>query len=87
MDYPICLNLADRRVLVVGGGEVAFRKASGCLEAGAAVTAVAPEFCARFDAVTQIVRVRRGYADADLEGVFVAMVATDDRVLNRRVHG
>lgn len=41
--YPISLDLADRLVLVVGGGAVAVRKARACLEAGARVRLVAPE--------------------------------------------
>jgi uroporphyrin-III C-methyltransferase/precorrin-2 dehydrogenase/sirohydrochlorin ferrochelatase len=40
--YPITLDLAGRRVLVVGGGPVATRRAEGLVSAGAAVEVVAP---------------------------------------------
>lgn len=41
--YPLSLDLADRLVLVVGGGPVAVRKARACLDVGARVLLVTPE--------------------------------------------
>ena len=41
--YPLALDLTGRRVLVVGGGPVAARRARGLLDAGARVDVVAPE--------------------------------------------
>ena len=44
MDYlPIFLNIREQRCLVVGGGEVATRKATMLMRAGARVQVVAPE--------------------------------------------
>ena len=50
--YPINVDLSGRRVLVVGGGEVAARKVAGLLRAGAIVTVVAPEAVALRDVRT-----------------------------------
>ena len=36
--YPVCLEMAERRCLVVGGGPVAERKVAGLLDAGRATT-------------------------------------------------
>lgn len=41
--YPLTLDLRGRRVLVVGGGPVATRRALALVESGAAVEVVAPE--------------------------------------------
>ncbi|MEI7548694.1 MAG: NAD(P)-dependent oxidoreductase, partial [Actinomycetota bacterium] len=40
--YPVFLALDGVPVLVVGGGEIALRKVSGLVAAGARVTVVAP---------------------------------------------
>ncbi|MGR3320055.1 MAG: precorrin-2 dehydrogenase/sirohydrochlorin ferrochelatase family protein [Candidatus Anammoxibacter sp.] len=46
--YPIYLNINARKCVVVGGGEVAYRKACGLQEAGGDVEVVSPEFCQQF---------------------------------------
>ncbi|MDP1877803.1 MAG: NAD(P)-dependent oxidoreductase, partial [Actinomycetota bacterium] len=43
MTYPLHLDLAGRRVLVVGAGGVASRRVDALLAAGADVVVVAPE--------------------------------------------
>jgi len=82
--YPIFVDLAGHTCLVAGGGDVAARKAAGLREAGAVVTIVAPQVCA--DARNAAARVieRRFQAD-DLDGVRLAIAATDDGETNRSV--
>ncbi len=43
--YPLLLDLSGRPVLVVGGGPVAARRATGLLRSGADVHVVAPSIC------------------------------------------
>ena len=43
MFYPVYLNLRGRRVVVVGGGEVAERKTESLLDTGASVLVISPE--------------------------------------------
>ena len=46
MDYlPLFHNLKGRRVLVVGGGEIALRKVRLVQEANAHITIIAKDFC------------------------------------------
>jgi len=83
--YPIVLDLAGRRAVVVGGGRVALRKARALAEAGARVTAVAPAFLPKFAEEEGIERVEAPYAAEHLDGAALAIAATDDAAVNRRV--
>lgn len=86
--YPVFLDIAGKPVVVVGGGEVALRKAEGLLDAGAEVTVVSPALHPDLQALVSRGRVRhvaREYARGDLEGYFLAFVGTDDRSVNAAV--
>ena len=47
--YPIALDVTGRPCLVIGGGEVALRKAQALTEAGARVTVISPEIDGRIE--------------------------------------
>lgn len=82
------VDLRDRPCLVVGGGVVATRKAEALLRAGARVRMVAPQLADAaqrwIDAGIATVRAGR-YESTDLDGVVVAIAATDDAQINARV--
>ena len=80
--YQVGLDLLGRACLVVGGGSVARRKVNGLMEAGAAVTVVAPECEPMQPGVTVK---QRPFRDDDLDAVEFAIAASDDRELNNRV--
>jgi siroheme synthase-like protein len=82
------LRLAAKRVLVVGAGPVAARKVEGLLAAGAVVTVVAPDVVPELGERAhrgEVVVMRRRYAPTDLDGCWLAVVATDDEATQRDV--
>jgi precorrin-2 dehydrogenase/sirohydrochlorin ferrochelatase len=82
-DYPVFLDLAGVPVLVVGGGQVALRKLLGLVEAGAAVSVIAP---AVVDGIAEVAAVQaRPYATGDLAGFRLVVTATDDPAVNAQV--
>ena len=86
--YPVGLRLHGRRVVVVGGGQVAHRRVAGLLEAGARVTVVSPALTPALEAMVEPGRltwVRLPYAPGDLAGAWYAVAATDDPVVNAAV--
>jgi precorrin-2 dehydrogenase len=86
--YPICLRVADRPCVVIGGGKVAEHKTAALLKAGARVTVISPDVTpslARLIAAQRIQHHRRPYTAGDLRGAFLAFAATDDAGLHRQV--
>lgn len=84
--YPLFLELKARPCLVIGGGPVAFRKASALLACGARVTVVAPELSAGLRKLVRARKARwkpRRFRAGDLAGVELAVAATEDEEVNR----
>jgi uroporphyrin-III C-methyltransferase/precorrin-2 dehydrogenase/sirohydrochlorin ferrochelatase len=86
MDYfPIFLRLAGEPVLVVGGGEVAARKVDLLLRSSAQVRVIAPELVpglAERAAAGEIVHLATEFSPEHLEGVRLAIAATDKHAIN-----
>ena len=86
MDFlPIFLNVKGKHCLVVGGGEVAKRKAGVLLEAGANVRVVAPHIDPAL-AVQQGIEAFVARFDVQhLQDIALVIAATNDRSVNRQV--
>ncbi|HXW47035.1 MAG TPA: uroporphyrinogen-III C-methyltransferase [Streptosporangiaceae bacterium] len=82
--YPLALALRGRRVVIVGGGQVALRRARGLLQSGANVVVIAPGVLDELAALPVTV-LRREYRDGDLSAAWLAHAATSDPGVNARV--
>ncbi|KNB49809.1 uroporphyrinogen-III C-methyltransferase [Streptomyces caatingaensis] len=84
--YPVGLRLAGRRVVVLGGGQVAQRRLPALLAAGADVVLVSPSATPSVEAMAEAGELRwerRPYRQGDLEGAWYALISTDDPEANR----
>ena len=87
--FPMFLKLTGREVLVVGAGRVGEPKIGGLLDTGAYIRVIATE-------ATGVVREwgrggkidleLRAFKPDDLEGAFLAVVATSSRNLNESIY-
>lgn len=83
---PLFHKLQGRLVLVIGGGEVALRKARLLSDAGAVLRVVAPEIRSELQELAGPGgNFLRGYASSDLQGVALVIAATDDVPLNAQI--
>jgi precorrin-2 dehydrogenase/sirohydrochlorin ferrochelatase len=82
--YPVNLLVAGRRVLVVGGGQVAAEKVAGLLTAGAVVHVVATSVSEEVRALP-VTWEERAYRRGEVEGYRLAVACTDDPAANQAV--
>jgi siroheme synthase-like protein len=80
---PLFLCLEDRDVLVVGGGEIALRKAGELARAGARITIVSP--ACDGDMPKSARWIRRAFEPSDVEGKWLVVAATDDPDVQREI--
>lgn len=86
--YPIYLDIEDREVLIVGGGEVCARKAATLLRYGAKVRVISPAVSGEVRAMAHDGAIRlleKRYDSDDLTGCALVIASTDDPCVNARV--
>jgi uroporphyrin-III C-methyltransferase/precorrin-2 dehydrogenase/sirohydrochlorin ferrochelatase len=94
--FPLFFKLEGCKVLIVGGGDVALRKADLLSRAGACITILAPSICPELQAL--LTNSKNAKADVEHQLIFenynksymlgarVIIAGTDIEALNRQVH-
>ncbi|MFE1457360.1 uroporphyrinogen-III C-methyltransferase [Streptomyces sp. NPDC058735] len=83
--YPVGLRLTGRRVVVLGGGQVAQRRLPALIAAGADILLVSPEVTPSVQAMADAGEIdwrQRRYEEGDLEDAWYVLVATSDLEAN-----
>lgn len=84
--YPIFLNIQNKKCVVIGGGEVAWRKVCSLQDAGAKVTVVSPAFYPELEKLPGVERIQRKYDESFLEGASVVIASTNDEEVNKKIY-
>lgn len=86
MNYlPVMLDLADKKILLIGAGKVGLEKAEKLIHFGGRITVVSLAFLEQFYHMAEATLLHEAYAHHHLDGAFLVIVATNDRVLNREI--
>ncbi len=80
-NFPMFVDLKNKKCVVVGGGAVAKRKADTLASYGADVCVIAKEFKYEFKCRT----IERPFEQEDINGAFIVVAATNDRNINHLI--
>lgn len=86
--FPLFVACGGKTALVVGGGKVASRRVQSLCLFDFDVKVISPEVTDELAALAESGKInlaRRSFEDGDIDGAFLAVAATDDRAVNRRI--
>lgn len=86
--YPVFLNLAGKRCIILGGGTIAQGKIAALRDAGASITVISPQATDGIKRAAQrghVAFIPREYQPGDLDGAFLAVAATNVWHVNRQI--
>lgn len=86
--YPVFLDIKDRKCVIVGGGEVALRKAERLLDCGAKISVISPKLVPELAALRDehlISHIAAEYSGELINTAALIIGATDDEKINARI--
>jgi len=86
--YPIYIDIENRGVVIIGGGNVCARKAETMMKYGARVTVVSPAFTEEIEQWAsdgKLTTRQKAYDESDLEGANIVIASTDDQSVNEQI--
>lgn len=84
--FPFFVDIKDKKIIIVGGGDVAFRKSVKLMPFEPKITVIAPDFIKDFEYLHGINMLFRKFDDNDIKGAYAVIAATDDNSLNARIY-
>ena len=85
---PIFINLKQKPVLVVGGGDIALRKINLLIKAQASVNCLSPLFCdgiASLSADKSVNLIQKSFEPDDIKNYSIIIASTDDSLVNSSI--
>ncbi|MFV0579829.1 MAG: bifunctional precorrin-2 dehydrogenase/sirohydrochlorin ferrochelatase [Fusobacterium ulcerans] len=84
--FPVFLNMQNKKVLIIGAGKIAFRKAETLLNYGAKIKVIAKDIKEKkFKELENIELSLEDFKEDMLENVFMVIAATDDFTFNKYI--
>ncbi len=86
MFFPMFVDISKKKILVVGGGNIAFRRVKTLLKFEPEIHVVAKEITKDLMEVTVLHLEKRAFKESDIEGFDIVCAATDDEAVNHRIY-
>lgn len=86
MFYPINLKIDDMKIIIIGGGKVAYRKCMNFLAFNKKVSVISKDFVAEFEDIKDYVHIINDtYDEKYIKDSFVVVAATNNKDINRQI--
>ena len=86
MFYTINLKIDDMKIVIIGGGKVAYRKCMNFLAFNKKVLVVSKEFVKEFEEIKEQVEIVKGaYNEKYIKDAFVVVAATNNKEVNHQI--
>lgn len=86
MFYPINLNIKNFKVVIIGGGQVAYRKCKNFLDFNCRVKVISPKFCNEFYLLGSNVELVEDYYNEEyIKDYSIIVAATNDKEVNKGI--
>ena len=86
MFYPINLKIDDMKIVIIGGGKVAYRKCMNFLAFNKKVKVISQDFIEEFEEIKdQIEMIKDSYDEKYIKDDFVVVAATNNKEVNHKI--
>ena len=86
MYYPINLKIDDMKIVIIGGGKVAYRKCMNFLAFNKKVKVISQDFIEEFEEIkNKIEMIKDSYDEKYIKDDFVVVAATNNKEVNHKI--
>lgn len=79
---PLVFTLMNKKVVIIGGGNIAFRKTKMFMNSGAAITIISPQITEDFKKFPFITHINKRFEKEDIKDAHIVIAATNDKEVN-----
>ncbi len=86
--FPLFIDMKDKNAIIIGGGNIAQRRAEVLLSFGANITVISPILTEKLNVLKQnnkISCINREYERGDIKNSYLAIAATNNREVNMKI--
>lgn len=83
-NFPISLNLENKKILVIGGGKIAFQKISKLLDFTLNITCISLTFCEEVKSLN-IEKIEKAYEKSDLKDFDIVIITINNLEVHKQI--
>lgn len=83
--YPIMLDLSNKKIVIIGGGRIAYHKLQKIIQAGGQPMVIAPRILPGIKQLSEVTCMEENYHARFLEGAHLIFACTNSAAINRQI--